>query len=116
MTIKRVWHGYTTTENADAYQTLLICEVLPRIKAKNIPGLTNIEVMRYKHEETNTNGKIGETGEVEYVVTITYETLAHVVTFAGMDYEKAYLPEKARTLLARYDDRCMHYEVVDVVT
>ena len=38
MAIKRVWHGWTTPENADKYQELLHSEVSPGIEAKNIPG------------------------------------------------------------------------------
>ena len=29
--ISRLWHGWTTRENADAYETLLRSEVLPGI-------------------------------------------------------------------------------------
>ena len=39
MSIKRVWHGWTTKENADKYQSILQNEVIPGIEAKNIPGL-----------------------------------------------------------------------------
>ena len=38
MAIKRVWHGWTTKENAAEYQTILREQVLPGIEAKNIPG------------------------------------------------------------------------------
>jgi hypothetical protein len=38
MTIKRVWHGWTASENADKYQNLLHDEVFSGIEAKNIPG------------------------------------------------------------------------------
>ena len=30
--IARIWHGYTTPENADAYQHLLQTEILPAIE------------------------------------------------------------------------------------
>ena len=45
MTIKRIWHGWTTKENADKYQIILNTEVLPGIEAKNIPGYKKIEVL-----------------------------------------------------------------------
>lgn len=34
MATKRIWHGWTTPENADAYQQLLHDEVFPGIEAK----------------------------------------------------------------------------------
>jgi len=37
MAIKRVWHGWTTPENADAYQDLLRREVFRGIEDKRIP-------------------------------------------------------------------------------
>jgi len=33
--IVRVWHGYTTPENADAYEAMLKPEVLARISRVN---------------------------------------------------------------------------------
>jgi len=33
MRIKRIWHGWTSTENADKYQNLLHNEVIPGIEA-----------------------------------------------------------------------------------
>ena len=40
MTIKRIWHGWTTPANASAYEHVLKTEVLPSIEAKNIPGIS----------------------------------------------------------------------------
>ena len=40
--IKRIWHGYTTLENADAYERLLDTVVFPGIEAKKIPGYRSI--------------------------------------------------------------------------
>ena len=39
MAIKRVWHGWTTPENADKYQDLLHNEVFPGIEGKESPGI-----------------------------------------------------------------------------
>ena len=45
--IKRLWHGWTTPENADAYEKLLREEVFPGIEAKQIPGYRSIELWRH---------------------------------------------------------------------
>ena len=50
MAIKRIWHGWTTPENADEYQQLLHDEVFPGIEAKNIPGYRSIELLRWDLE------------------------------------------------------------------
>ena len=46
MAIKRIWHGWTTPENADRYQQPLHDEIFPGIEAKNIPGYQKIELLR----------------------------------------------------------------------
>ncbi len=46
MAIKRIWHGWTTKENADIYEDLLRNEVFPGIEKKNIPGYRRIELLR----------------------------------------------------------------------
>lgn len=36
MAVKRIWHGWTTPENADAYQMVLRTEVIPGIEVEFI--------------------------------------------------------------------------------
>ena len=40
-----------------------------------------------------------------------FESWAAVKAFAGEDYETAYVPAKARQLLARFDARSQHYDL-----
>ncbi len=42
--ISRIWHGWTTPQNADAYEALLKREVFVGIKGRNIPGFQRIEL------------------------------------------------------------------------
>src|SRR4051812_29122691 len=44
--INRVWKGWTSLENADAYETLLLTEIFPRIAARRIPGFLGIRCDR----------------------------------------------------------------------
>jgi hypothetical protein len=46
MKISRIWHGYTTFENAHAYESLLRSEVFPYIQSRNIPGFKSIQLLR----------------------------------------------------------------------
>jgi hypothetical protein len=47
--IGRLWHGWTTAANADAYEKLLVSEVLPGIH--RVPGYRGAWLMRSVHYE-----------------------------------------------------------------
>lgn len=98
--IARIWHGWTTPPNADAYETLLTTEILPGIAAKQLPGYRGPHVLR------RPDGH-----EVEFVTILWFESLDGIRALAGDDHEAAYVPPKARALLARFDARSQHYDV-----
>jgi heme-degrading monooxygenase HmoA len=98
--IARVWHGWTTPEQADAYEALLKSEIFPGILAKNVAGFERIELFRRPIED-----------EVEFVTVMWFASLDAVRSFAGDAYETAYVPAQARAVLKRFDPRSQHYEV-----
>lgn len=98
--ISRVWHGYTSPENADAYESLLKEEIFVGIRGRRIPGFREIQLFRRD---------LGR--EVEFVTVMWFDSLDAVRVFAGPDHEAAVVPPKARALLARFDARSQHYEV-----
>jgi heme-degrading monooxygenase HmoA len=98
--IKRIWTGWTTRENSDAYERLLKEEVFPGIRAMEVPGYLAIELLRREVEEG-----------VEFTTIMTFESMDAVRAFAGDDPERAYVPEKARRILSRFDERSRHLEV-----
>ena len=102
MTIKRVWHGWTTKENADNYQNILNKEVLPSIEAKKIPGYKKIEVLRIDLED-----------EVEFVTIMTFKSLQNVIDFQGENYKRCYVPDVAQKVLTRWDQESTHYELIE---
>ena len=102
MAIKRIWHGWTTSDNAEKYQSLLHNEVFPGIEAKNIPGYQSIELMRQDGSE-----------EVEFITIMTFDSLQNVIDFQGQDYSRAYVPDAAQNLLKRWDSHACHYESVE---
>lgn len=102
--ISRIWHGYTTPEKADKYETLLKGEIIVGIKDREIPGFREIQVFRRK---------LGD--EVEFVTVMWFDSIDSVRAFAGEDYEAAYVPDKARAVLSRFDARSQHYEVREQV-
>jgi heme-degrading monooxygenase HmoA len=100
--IARLWHGWTSPENADAYELLLKTEIFPGISAKGVQGYRGIELLRRP---------VG--AEVEFVTMMWFDSWDAVKAFAGEDYEAAYVPAKAREVLARFDARSQHYEIRD---
>jgi antibiotic biosynthesis monooxygenase (ABM) superfamily enzyme len=98
--VLRIWHGWTTPSNADAYEALLKQEIFVGIGNRKIPGYGGIRLLR------RVTGD-----EVEFVTIMTFEDLEAVREFAGDDFEAAVVPAAARALLARFDLRSQHYEV-----
>ncbi|MCA8908932.1 MAG: hypothetical protein KDA49_14990 [Rhodospirillaceae bacterium] len=104
--IARVWHGWTTPDNADRYETLLKTEIFPGILAKNVAGFRHIELFR---RDRPAEG--GGEDEVEFVTVMWFDSLEAVEAFAGADYETAYVPAAARQVLKRFDARSAHYDI-----
>jgi len=98
--MSRVWHGWTTPANADAYEELLKSEIFTAIQGRQIPGYRGIQLFRRSLD-----------AEVEFVTVMWFDSLEAVRAFAGEDYEVAVVPPKARLLLSRFDARSQHYEV-----
>ncbi len=99
--ISRIWHGWTTPQNADAYEELLRHEIFVGIADRNIRGYKGIHLLRRSLEN-----------EVEFITIMWFDSMDAVREFAGEDYEVAVVPPKARQLLARFDPRSAHYEVI----
>ena len=102
MAIKRIWHGWTTRKNAEAYRLILEQEVRPGIEAKKIPGYRGLELL---------SRDLG--AEIEFMTIMTFDSLQNVIEFQGENYERAYVPDAARALLSRWDAVCAHYEITE---
>jgi heme-degrading monooxygenase HmoA len=98
--ISRIWHGWTTPANADAYEALLKSEIFVGIQEREITGYRGIHLLRRDSSD-----------EVEFVTIMWFDSIEAVRTFAGEGYEVAVVPPKARGLLSRFDERSQHYEV-----
>jgi len=44
--ICRLWRGWTTKDNADAYERIVRGQVIPGIEARRIPGFRSIDLVR----------------------------------------------------------------------
>ncbi len=98
--VSRIWHGYTTVSNADAYEKLLKSEIFTGIQNRKIAGYNGIQLFRRN---------IGD--EVEFITLMMFDTIDAVRAFAGEDYEAAVVPPEARAILSHFDERSQHYEV-----
>ena len=99
--ITRIWHGWTTPENADAYEALLLGEIGPGIVARGITGVTGPQVLRRDLD-----------GEVEFVTVMTFPDWSAVEAFAGPQPLDAVVPAAARRLLRRFDAQSQHYRTL----
>jgi len=97
--IGRFWRGRASAENGARYEELLRAEVLPGIH--RIEGYRGAYLLRRDVEDA-----------VEFATLTLWESLDAVRAFAGDDYEAAVVPPEARTLLERFDERSVHYEVL----
>jgi heme-degrading monooxygenase HmoA len=98
--IGRVWHGWTSLENAAAYETLLRSAVLPGIR--RVAGYRGAHLLR--HDGTD---------EVEFVTITWFDSAESVRAFAGPDEGRAVVPDAARALLSRFDERSVHYTLIE---
>ncbi len=101
--ICRIWRGWTTPANAPAYEELLRLTIVPgMIEARRIAGFRQIDILRR------------ETGdETEFSTIMWFDDLAAIQAFVGPDHEVAHVPDAARAVLSRFDERAVHYEVLD---
>ena len=102
MTICRLWRGWTTPDNAEAYERIVRGEVIPAIEARRIPGFRHIDLMRRE---------LGD--EVEFETLMWFDSMDAIKAFVGDDHEVAHVPQAARAVLARFDQRVAHFEVLD---
>jgi heme-degrading monooxygenase HmoA len=100
--ISRLWHGWTSRENADAYEKLLRTEIFSGIAKRSIQGYRGIHLLRRDVDDG-----------VEFVTIMWFDSFDAVKAFAGENYEVAVVPPKARQLLSRFDSRSAHYQVIE---
>jgi heme-degrading monooxygenase HmoA len=100
--ICRMWRGWTTRDDADAYERIVRGQVIPGIEARRIPGFRFIDLVRRERDQ-----------DVEFMTLMWFDSLDSVKTFMGEDYEVAHVPAEAQAVLADFDKCSAHYEVLD---
>jgi hypothetical protein len=100
--ICRIWHGWTTHDNAVAYEHVVRTSVIPAIEARKIDGFLSIDLIRRPLEN-----------EVEFSTITWFSSLEAIVALVGEDATISHVPPQARAVLSHFDDRASHYEVLD---
>ena len=96
--IGRLWHGWTTIEDAPRYEE--------HLRRETFPALRGIEGYVEGYVLCRDSGD-----RVDFAVLTLWESLEAIRRFAGDDYETAVVPEEARRALRGFDERVTHYEV-----
>src|SRR5262245_37893714 len=99
--IARIWRGWTTPDNADAYQHMVSTLVLPEIASRDLEGYHGAYLLRREIE-----------GEVEFSTITLFDSIDNIRAFTGDDYAVAHVPTEARAVLSRFDERSVHYETL----
>jgi antibiotic biosynthesis monooxygenase (ABM) superfamily enzyme len=92
-----MWRGWTSTENATAYERFLLDELFPSMHA--IPGFLGADIL---HRVEGT--------ETAFVTLTRFDSLDAIRAFAGDRYETPVIEPRAGQLLSRYDDQAVHFE------
>lgn len=100
--IARVWHGTTSRNNADAYESMLKPELLPGLST--VPGFITSYLLRRDISDD----------DVEFITMILFDSLESLRNFAGPNYEQSIVPEDRRPLLKHHDKLAQHYEIASV--
>ena len=96
--IARLWRGWATRTNADAYEAHYRTSV--REHLRQVDGFIDAQLLRR------------DDGEAVEFVSITYfESFDAIRRFAGADWEAAVVAPEAQRLLSGFDERCSHYTV-----
>lgn len=99
--IARWWRGWAATaENADAYEELLRTTIFPWVRS--FAGQRGTYLFRRELEDG-----------AEFATLTLWESWDAVRDFAGDDLETAVVPDAARAVLSRWDERSAHYEIVE---
>jgi heme-degrading monooxygenase HmoA len=98
--ISRHWTGVTRPGQSEAYVQHLRNDTFPRLAA--IPGFIEASILRRSVE-----------GGTEFQIVTLWSSLSAITAFAGQQVGVAVVPESVQAMMTTYDERVLHYEIVD---
>ena len=99
--IARMWSGVARADAVEAYLAHLREKTLPALDA--LAGYLGAYVLRR-----------ASSGPVPVTVITLWASIEAIARFSGDDVEAAVVPPEAQALLASWDARAVHWEVVDI--
>jgi heme-degrading monooxygenase HmoA len=99
--IARIWRGWATPANADAYEEHFRTSV--QTELRGVEGFVEAQLLRRADGE-----------EIEFLAITYWDSIEAVRRFAGEEYEVAVVAPHAREVLSHFEDRVAHYEVAFV--
>ena len=75
-------------------------EIFESIEERDLSGYERIQLFRHEKET-----------EVEFMTIMYFKSLEGIRQFAGEDYTLAVVPQKARDVLSRFDERVRIFEI-----
>ena len=99
--IARTWSGAARPETVDAY--------LAHLRDKTLPVIAGLE----GHRGAYVLRRASDDQVLVTVITL-WESIEAIARFSGDDVEAAVVPPEAQALLASWDIRAVHWEVVDI--
>ncbi|PSF13233.1 antibiotic biosynthesis monooxygenase family protein [Marinobacter shengliensis] len=97
--IARIWKGWTTQNNASAYEELFKNTVLPKV-TQGVDGHISTNLLRCEMGDN-----------VEFTTIFWFESLEAVKSFAGPNFEQAVVPEQVKALMSHYEETVHHHDV-----
>ena len=95
--ILRLWRGWTSRENADAFEARVRTHAPTLAKSQ---GFQSMRLLR-------TDGE----AESEFVTLTCFDSMDDIRAFAGDDYAKAVIPDALRLLVTRVEPVVGHFSV-----
>jgi|SRR5689334_13156269 len=99
--VARTWSGTAKRDRIDAY--------LMHLREKTLPALAGIA----GHRGAFVLQRPSSDGVAVTVITL-WESVESISHFAGPDPERAVVPAEARTMLATWDERAVHWDIAQV--
>jgi len=97
--IGRMWHGWTSGDQAAGYEAVFRDVVLPELH--DVAGCRGAYLLR----RDDADG-------AEFVTLTLFDSLDAVRAFAGEQYETAVISDEARAVLRNFDTTAQHFTVV----
>lgn len=95
----REWKGVVKADRAADYVRHLQYDTLPALT--RLPGFLSVSVLRRDLDDG-----------IEFQVITVWRSVDAVKAFAGQDVTVAVVPPAAQSMMLRYDDRAVHYQIV----